>query len=184
MSQPSPIKEEKSFFQWIGSVLSFLLSLVRKAPLLVVALVVVFFFHYRKPFEESRPRFREPPERGPVLAPATPPSPEMGPVFRCVQEFDADLLEGRWRGVYLGVEVRPNGKQFTVAVTEKWQGLSLKEKEAMVEEVVATWVKNGQAFGLLGSAEELEAVRFKQSPSEQPVATWKPTSGPQVFILS
>ncbi len=85
MKEPSPVKEEKTFFQWVGTVLGFLLSLVRRAPLLVVAIAVVLFFRYYQAPKEPEPRFREPGGEGFALTPAGPPSPEMGPVFRCVQ---------------------------------------------------------------------------------------------------
>ncbi len=54
----------------------------------------------------------------------------------------------------------------------------------MVRQVVDLWVQNGQAQGLVHSAEEMEVVHFKQAPLQQTVATWKPTSGPTILTLS
>ena len=178
-------REEKSLLRSVGSVLDFLFSLLRKMPVAVVMLVIAILIYYQQPGEEQPPRFREPPDSEPASLPAGLSSPETDPLLplvRCVKVVDADLSKGRWGNVYLGMEVRPpDGKVLTIAVTEKWQGLSSEERREMVQQVVDTWVKNGQALGLLKSAQELEAVHFKQVPSEQPVATWQPASGPQIL---
>lgn len=168
-----------------GSVLDFLLSLLRKMPITVAALVVALLVYYQQPDEEPLPRFHEPPDSTPASLPAELSSPEtkhLLPLVQWVKAFDSDLLRSRWGNIYLGIEARqPDGKVLTITVTEKWQGLSLEERREMVQEVINTWVRNGQALGLLRSAEELAAVHFKLVPSEQPVATWQPASGPRFF---
>jgi hypothetical protein len=185
-SKPSPkARPSRSVFQIIGAVFDGVLTVIRKAPIVVLFAVIAVVLYFRQ--AEQTPgteleKFSPPEEmeREPAI-PEDFPKDANPSVLTCVYKVNADLDKSLWAEVYFGMEARLDGKMFVAKVTEKWQALSEDKQKTVVQFIVDTWVQHGQALKLFTSREEMDEVTIKRVSDDQVVATWKPATGVEVI---
>lgn len=199
MSTPAPPASEPSAqasaSKGIRAFASLAFTAVRKAPVLVVAVLVVAVLYYRNPQNLHDTGNPEPVK--PIATAEPKPPPELPPgkqsLWLCVQRMDDEMTGGRWSDVYYGMEAKLDGTSITVKVTEEWKKLSETKRQTVAQLVVDTWIKNGQALKLLQTAEDSQDLLIGASgdkfqeiviqglPDDQTVAAWKPATGLQIF---
>ena len=199
MATPSPPSPEPgvlaSFLKLIRSTASVLFTAVRKAPVLVVSVLVLAVLFYRNPqqFQDTEPA--EPVKGSSATEQQPPPELSAGQqaLWLCVQRVDSQMTDGLWSDVYYGMEAKLDGSAVTVKVTEKWKTLSESRRKVLAQLLVDTWLKTGQALKVLDTSQETPDVIIQASgepfreiviqrlPDEQTVAAWKPATGIQLF---
>ena len=173
----------RSLFDTIGAVLNGLLTGIRKAPIAAVFVVLAIVLYYRQSHQETPPALDQFEVKGEPSEPKPPPDLPQGTaalVWSCVHQVDTKLSSGLWADVYYGMEASFDGKMVVAKVTEKWQGLSDDKRQTVVKLIVDTWVENGKTLKIFSSDDELQEVVIKQLPDDEPVASWKPTTGVQL----
>src|SRR6266446_3814781 len=135
---PSPSTDTpRSFLSMLGSIFDGLLTFIRKMPMAVlfgVVGIILYYRHVEQPTTEPLEKFSnvEEMEREQEL-PADFPKDANPSVLTCVHKVNADLDKSLWAEVYLGMEVRLDGKMFIAKVTEKWQELSDDKQKTVVQ---------------------------------------------------
>lgn len=195
-SSPSPEPSLlASFLKLVRSAASVLFTAVRKAPVLVVSVLVLALLYYRNPqqFQDTEPA--EPAKASVATEPQPPPELTAGQqaLWLCVQRVDSQMTGGLWSDIYYGMEAKLDGTTVTVKVTEKWKSLSESRQKVLAQLLVDTWLKTGQALKVLDTSQETPDVLIQASgepfreiaiqrlPDEQTVAAWQPATGIQLF---
>jgi hypothetical protein len=176
---PSP----RSVLDTIGVMLSGALTGVRKAPIVVVFLLIAAVLYYQQSHQETPPELNQFNVKEEGVAPKPPPELPQGTaalVWNCIHQVDTKLSSGLWADVYYGMEASFDGKLVVAKVTEKWQGLSDDKRRTIVKLIADTWIENGKTLRIFTSGDELQEIVIKQLPSEESVASWKPTTGVQL----
>ncbi len=199
MASPSPPSPDPSllasFLKLLRSTSSLVFTAVRKAPVLVVAVLVLAVLYYRNPqqFQDSEPA--EPAKASVAAEPQPPPELPAGQqaLWLCVQRVDSQMTGGLWADVYYGMEAKLDGTAVTVKVTERWKSLSESRQKILAQLLVDTWLRTGQALQVLDASQDTSDVRIQASgepfreiviqrlPDEQTVAAWRPATGVQLF---
>lgn len=185
-SKPSPkVTPSRSVIQTIGAVLEGLLTLIRKAPIVVlfaVLAVVLYFRQADQTLDTELGKFSPPEEmeREPEI-PEDFPKDANPAVLSCVYKVNADLDKSLWAEVYFGMEARLDGKYVVAKVTEKWEGLSADKRATVAQLIVDTWIQHAETLKIVTSREAMEEVVIKQASDDETVANWKPTTGVAVM---
>lgn len=199
MSTPAPPSSEPSVVTSVAKAIhacaSIAFTVVRKAPVLVVALLAVAVLYYRNP--PNLQDIGDTEAAKPVAAAAPKPPPELPPgkqsLWLCVQRMDDAMTGGQWSNIYYGMDAKLDGTSITVKVTEEWKNLSDSKRQTVAQLVVDTWLKNGQALKLLqtsedtpdilieASGEKFQEIVIQRLPDDHTVAAWKPSTGLQIF---
>ena len=178
--KPTPLQSSRGSF---GAIVSGLLTGVRKAPIIVAFLIVAAVLYYQQSHQEPPPELNQFAVKEEGEAPKPPPDLPQGTaalVWNCIHQVDTKLSNGLWADVYYGMEASFDGKLVVAKVTEKWQGLSDDKRQTIVKLIADTWIENGKTLKIFTSGDELQEVVIKQLPSEEAVASWKPTTGVQL----
>jgi hypothetical protein len=178
--QPTPPQSSRGS---LGAIVSGLLTGVRKAPIVVAVLIVAAVLYYQQSHQEPPLELNQFNVKEEGVAPKPPPELPQGTaalVWNCIHQVDTKLSNGLWADVYYGMEASFDGKLVVAKVTEKWQGLSDDKRQTIVKLIADTWIENGKTLKIFTSSDELQEVVIKQLPSEEAVASWKPTTGVQL----
>lgn len=178
--RPTP---PRSVLDMIGALLSSLLTGIRKAPIVVVFLMIAAAVYYQQLHQEPPPQLNQFTVKEEGEAPKPPPELPQGTaalVWHCIHQVDTKLSNGLWADVYYGMEASFDGKLVVAKVTEKWKELSDDKRQIIVKLIADTWIENGKTLKIFTSADELQEVVIKQLPSDEAVASWKPTTGVQL----
>ena len=170
----------RSLLDVIGAIFGGILSVIRKAPIAFAFLVIAAVLYYQQSQQEIPSEFDQFNVKEEPSEPKPPPDLPQGTaalVWSCVHQVDTKLSNGLWADVYYGMEASFDGKTIVAKVTEKWQNLSDDKRQTVVKLIVDTWVENGKALKIFNSGDELQEVTIKQLPNDEPVASWKPTTG-------
>lgn len=173
----------RSLLDTIGAILNGLLTGIRKAPIAAVFIVLAIVLYYQQSHQETSPNLDQFEVKEGPSEPKPPPDLPQGTaalVWSCVHQVDTKLSSGLWADVYYGMESSFDGKVIVAKVTEKWQELSDDKRQTVVKLIVDTWVENGKTLKIFSSGDELQEVTIKQLPNDEPVASWKPTTGVQL----
>ena len=199
MSTPAPPSSEPSLVASMAKAIracaSIAFTVVRKAPVFVVALFVVAVLYYRNPQNFQDVGGSEAAKLAAASSPTPPPElpPGKQSLWLGVQRMDDAMTAGQWSHIYYGMEAKLDGTSITVKVTEEWKNLSDTKRQAMAQLVVDTWLKNGHALNLLQTAEDTPDILIEASgekfqeiviqrlPDDHTVAVWKPSTGLQIF---
>jgi hypothetical protein len=174
----------RSLLDTIGAIFGGLLSMIRKAPIAFVFLIIAAVLYYQQSHQETPPELDQFEVKEEPSEPKPPPNLPQGTaalVWSCVHQVDTKLSNGLWADIYYGMEASFDGKMIVAKVTEKWQGLSDEKRQTVVKLIVDTWIENGKTLKIFTSGDELQEVTIKQLPNDEPVAAWKPTTGVQLF---